>query len=190
MAWQGIARALAARETGPGGLILVHSPGESVDRALEAQGLDGRPPGDRLDVSDPDSIDVVERAVRSENRNLSAFLGQEGVPAVGFVGGDRGLFREGGSASWLIGVARTGTVPIVSTAVTDGTGVRELPLGQALEWVCALGNTTAVLLSQARDVAGGISEAIDQASLQHLQDRGISTALSTISGLYRLGSSG
>ncbi len=187
MAWQGIARALAARGTGSGGLLLLHSPGESVDRALESRGLQGRPPGGTLDVSDPDMINLVERAVRSENRRISAFLGQEGVPAVGFVGGDRGLLRERGSTSWLIEVTRRGTIPVVSTAVPYAAGIRELTLGQAVEWVCEVEDTVAVLLGEVRNDAGGASTPIDHSAQKHLESRGISTELSTISGLRLVG---
>ena len=93
--------------------LIVHGSGEKVERTLESQGFFPERTGGVLDVTEPEQIRLVERAVRETNQKLVATLTDEVVPAVGIQGVDRNLLRlEEGTVTarkvgWLEALAGT-----------------------------------------------------------------------------------
>lgn len=128
---------------GPSGeppCLLVHGSGEKVERTLESQGFFPERSGGVLDVTEPDQVRLVERAVRETNQALVAALTDEVVPAVGIQGVDRNLLqREEGAVvahkvGWVEALVKQRVVPVVSALVRhpeDGR-VREVPTADAL----------------------------------------------------------
>lgn len=183
MAWQAIARALSNRSTVSSLAVLVHAPGEQVERSLEGKGMDLRSPGGVLQSTDPENATALELALRSDNRRLVSILTEEGVPAVGFVGGDRGILGPGDPSQWLEGVIRTGTVPVVASATVGGGAAWELPLAESVAWLTGLSDAVPVLLVGSNRGESDAREVSDRQTAEELETRGISVVFSTLSGL-------
>ena len=70
--------------------LLVHGAGEQAERLLEAEGLFPERKEGLVQVSTAAEAALVERAARQVNRRIVGALTEEGVPAVGVQGIDRG----------------------------------------------------------------------------------------------------
>lgn len=190
--WQGVGRVLARSRPGAG-LIVVHAPGETAERILEGEGLDLRGPDGLLRAGTPGGAALLERAVRSEMRRIVGLLTESGVPAVGFAGGDRGLFSDGGSGRWLKAVAAAGPVPIVASAVVGEGAGHELSLAASTHWMVARLGVLPVFL--AAEGAGSATEspeegrlpARDPDAVAELESRGIRALITAVSDLGTLG---
>ncbi len=190
MAWQTIARALAGRAPRAGGVVLLHAPGEPVERMLEGRELELRGPDGFLRAMDAVSSEALEQAVRSDNRRIAALLTEEGVPAVGFVGGDRGLLGAGAPPTWLEAVIRTGSIPVVASVSPGPGGLCERGLDEAVSWFSGLPGAVPVLLAAAASGRPEGLSARDRGIADRLEDRGLNVTLSTIYGLAALGGRG
>lgn len=186
MAWQTIGRALAERPPGAGHVVLVHVPGESVDRTLEGSGMDLRAGGGLLRSTDPASSEALGRAARSENRRIVTLLTEEGLPAVGFLGGDRGLLGQHAPPPWLEAVVRAGSIPVVASVAPDRDGMREMALAESTAWLSGLPGAVPVLLARGKPGPRGVLDPCDPGTADRLAESGISAMLSTVSGLSRL----
>lgn len=120
--------------------LIVHGSGEKVERTLESQGFFSERRGGVLDVTEPDQVRLVERAVRETNQTLVAALTNEVVPAVGIQGVDRNLLQwEDGAVvahkvGWVEALVKQRVVPVVSALVRrpEEGRVREVPTADAL----------------------------------------------------------
>lgn len=120
--------------------LLVHGSGEKVERTLESQGIFPERTGGVLDVTAPDQVRLVERAVRETNQKLVATLTDEVVPAVGIQGVDRNLLQwDDGrvttrKAGWVEALLKQRVVPVVSALVhhPEEDRVREVAASEAL----------------------------------------------------------
>jgi hypothetical protein len=193
MAWEALARALSARPAGSGGLVLVYAPGEHAERMLEGEGHAIRGSGGLLRAVDRASAAALARAARSENRRITATLSDAGIPAVGFLGGDRGLLRAAAVPAWLAGAIRAGSVPVVASVDAGEEAARELPLSESVAWLSRLPGALAVFIAD-REPAETPARAAtrwkmprDSASVERLEARGISVRISTVSELSSLG---
>jgi len=106
--------------------LLLHGSGEQAERLLEAEGLFPERKEGLVQVRTAAEAVLVERAARRVNRQIVGALTDEGVPAVGLQGLDRGLLRlsdEGrvitGRIDWLKALAQKQAVPVVSALVED-----------------------------------------------------------------------
>ena len=120
--------------------LLVHGSGEQAERLLEAEGLFPERKEGRVQVRTAAEAALVERAARQVNRQIVGVLTEEGVPAVGVQGIDRGLLRKSddgrvttGSINWLKDLTTKRAVPVVSALVEDARAGRayEVPLRHA-----------------------------------------------------------
>jgi acetylglutamate kinase len=121
--------------------MVVHGSGEKVERTLESQGLFPERVDGVLDVSEPDHIRLVERAVRETNQKIVAAFTDEVVPTVGIQGVDRNLLQrddEGALSAhkvgWVEALLKQRVVPVVSALVDDAEGsfVREVDPAEAV----------------------------------------------------------
>lgn len=120
--------------------LIVHGSGEKVERTLESQGLFPERIGGVLNVTTPDQVRLVERAVRETNQRVVAALTDEVVPAVGIQGVDRSLFQfEDGTVTarnvgWVEALLKQRVVPVVSALVhnTEEEQVREVAATDAV----------------------------------------------------------
>ena len=106
--------------------LLLHGSGEQAERLLEAEGLFPERKEGLVQVRTAAEAVLVERAARRVNRQIVGVLTDEGVPAVGLQGLDRGLLHlsdEGrvmtGRIDWLKDLAQKQAVPVVSALVED-----------------------------------------------------------------------
>ncbi len=106
--------------------LLIHGSGEQAERLLEAEGLFPERKEGLVQVRTAAEAVLVERAARRVNRQIVGALTDEGVPAVGLQGLDRGLLRlsdEGrvmtGRIDWLKDLAPKQVVRVVSARVKD-----------------------------------------------------------------------
>ncbi len=106
--------------------LLVHGAGEQAERLLEAEGLFPERKEGLVQVSTAAEAALVERAARRVNRQIVGALTEEGVPAVGVQGIDRGLLHKSddghlmtGRIDWLKDLAQKQAVPVVSALVQD-----------------------------------------------------------------------
>lgn len=193
MAWEAVARSLSARPAGSGGLVLVYAPGEQAERTLEGEGHAIRGADGLLRAGDRASAAALARAARGENRRITAMLSEAGIPAVGFLGGDRGLLRAAAVPAWLAGAVRAGSVPVIASVDAGEEGARELPLGDSVAWLAGLpGARTVFLADRAASETAAQTESErklprDSASIERVQARGISVRISTVSELASLG---
>jgi len=120
--------------------MVVHGSGEKVERTLESQGLFPERVDGVLDVSEPEHIRLVERAVRETNQKLVAAFTDEVVPTVGIQGVDRNVLQlddEGAvtahKVGWVEALLKQRVVPVVSALVNDADGkyVREVNAADA-----------------------------------------------------------
>lgn len=105
-------------------VILVHDGHDAAEDVLDMLGYDEMP------VNDPSAAsEVAQRvfvAVREATRRVVAALTEEGVPAAGMQGADRGLVQqtEGGlqcaGINQLLAMTEIGTVPVVGPVVSTG----------------------------------------------------------------------
>jgi isopentenyl phosphate kinase len=120
--------------------LIVHGSGEKVERTLESQGFFPERTGGVLDVTEPEQVRLVERAVRETNQKLVATLTDEVVPAVGIQGIDRNLLQlEAGTVTapkvgWVEALLKQRVVPVVSALVhhPEEDRVREVAAAEAL----------------------------------------------------------
>ncbi|NBB73469.1 MAG: acetylglutamate kinase [Bacteroidetes bacterium] len=120
--------------------LLVHGSGEKVERTLESQGFFPERTGGVLDVTEPEQVRLVERAVRETNQKVVAMLTDEVVPAVGIQGVDRNLLqlKDGAvtarKAGWVEALLKQRVVPVVSALVRhpEEGRVREVAAADAL----------------------------------------------------------
>ena len=120
--------------------LLVHGSGEKVERTLESKGFFPERTDGVLDVSEPEHIQLVERAVRETNQHIVGTLTDAVVPTVGAQGVDRSLLQldEEGSVTasqtgWLAALLKQQVVPVISALVehpTEGR-VREVNAADA-----------------------------------------------------------
>lgn len=121
---QALARALAQRPPGPP-FLLLHGPGETAERLLEARGYEPRRGSGVLEIRSGEEEALLERAVRETTRMISGILTDSVVHALPVMGGDRGLLTisEGevrtGDTAWLQDLLESGVVPIISTLAID-----------------------------------------------------------------------
>jgi acetylglutamate kinase len=120
--------------------MVVHGSGEKVERTLESQGLFPERVDGVLDVTEPEHIRLVERAVRETNQKLVAAFTDEVVPTVGIQGVDRNLLQldEQGDViahkiGWVEALLKQRVVPVVSALIedTDAKYVREVNAADA-----------------------------------------------------------
>lgn len=120
--------------------MIVHGSGEKVERTLESQGLFPERVDGVLDVSEPEHIRLVERAVRETNQKLVAAFTDEVVPTVGIQGIDRNLLQYDDQGEliahkvgWVEALLKQRVVPVVSALVEEAEGpVREVNAADAL----------------------------------------------------------
>lgn len=120
----GLARLMAGQGRPP--CLLVHGSGERAERLLEAEGLFPESKDGLVQVRTVAEATLVERAARQVNRQIVGALTEEGVPAVGVQGTDRGLLHKKddgrvttGRIDWLMALAEKRAVPVVSALVQD-----------------------------------------------------------------------
>lgn len=138
---QGLAQALSESPSGEPPALLLHGSGEKVERTLEAEGLfPGRVDG-VLDVSEPEHLDLVERAVREVNQEVVGTLTDEVVSTVGIQGDKRSLLRRNeagelvvGGTGWIAALIKQRVLPVVSALADDAREgrVREVWTAEAL----------------------------------------------------------
>jgi len=138
---QGLAQALSESPSGEPPALLLHGSGEKVERTLEAEGLfPGRVDG-VLDVSEPEHLDLVERAVREVNQEVVGTLTDEVVSTVGIQGDKRSLLRRSeagelfvGGTGWIAALIKQRVLPVVSALADDAREgrVREVWTAEAL----------------------------------------------------------
>jgi acetylglutamate kinase len=106
--------------------LFVHASGEQAERLLDAEGLFPERKDGLVQVRTAIEAALVERAVRQVNRRIVAAFTEEGVPAVGVQGLDRGLVHlntdglvTAGRIDWLRDLIARQAVPVVSALVQD-----------------------------------------------------------------------
>lgn len=121
---QGLCRALSRRSWMPAPVI-VHGSGEHAEHLLESQGIFRSRFGGVLAIESPREHALVERALRTLNRKITALLTDAVVSSVGVVGAQRSVFevRDGrlqaSGAEWLADVAARGVVSVVGASARD-----------------------------------------------------------------------
>ncbi len=104
--------------------LLVHGSGEKVERTLESKGLFPERTNGVLDVSAPEHVQLVERAVRETNQHIVGTLTDAVVPTVGAQGVDRRLLQmdeagtvTAGKTGWVAALLNQQVVPVISALV-------------------------------------------------------------------------
>lgn len=122
----GLARMMARRQRKRPPCLFVHGSGEQAERLLEAEGLFPERKDGLIQVRTAAEAALVERAVRQVNRQIVAAFTEEGVPAVGVQGLDRGLLHlntdglvTAGRIDWLQDLIARQAVPVLSALVQD-----------------------------------------------------------------------
>lgn len=106
--------------------LLLHGSGGQAERLLEAEGLFPERKEGLVQVQTAAEAALVERAMRQVNRQVVGALTEEGVPAVGLQGIDRGLLRQSadrrvtaGRIEWLRDLIEKQAVPVFSALVEN-----------------------------------------------------------------------
>lgn len=134
----GLARMMRRQRRPP--CLFVHGSGERAERLLEAEGLFPERRDGLVQIRTAAEAALVERAARQVNRQIVGGLTEEGVPAVGVQGIDRGLLHKNddgqvapGRIDWLKALAEKQALPVVSALAQEaGSGrVCEIHLREA-----------------------------------------------------------
>ncbi|CAN5629993.1 hypothetical protein BH23BAC4_BH23BAC4_12990 [soil metagenome] len=118
--------------------ILAHGARERLNRRLEAA---GHLPGIDAEPNPEALADEVERAHREENRTIVHALNEAHVSVVGVLAAQRRMLHivgdlpEAGDVAWLISLASSGVVPVVSLAASSEVGWQD---GEAWQLMAAL----------------------------------------------------
>jgi len=164
---QGLAQALHASPSGEPPAALLHGSGEKVERTLEAEGFFPERVDGILDVTEPEHLDLVERAVREVNQEVVGTLTDEVISTVGIQGDKRSLLRRDqsgdlvvGATGWIEALIKQRVLPVISALADDAAAgrVREVWTGEALT---ALANA----FSDTFDVTAVFFTSTDQAGL-------------------------
>lgn len=108
--------------------ILVHGQGDEAQTKLEGQGIFIEPVRDVYHGKSDVENYIIEMAHRELNRRLVGILTEAAVPAVGFMGSDRGLIRADsrrvriGTMKWLNDILARNVVPVIGTETRQEEG--------------------------------------------------------------------
>lgn len=122
---QNLAR-FRAQAAAPPPVLVVHSSGRAIDRALEAAGVLVAPPAGVYQATTAEEAATIDRTLRQVSQRLVAVMADQGVPAVGLQGGERGLLRRSqdgtmvaGAVTGLLDAMQKGVLPCVAASLPD-----------------------------------------------------------------------
>jgi hypothetical protein len=110
----------------PPPVLVVHSSGTALVRLCEAAGVFPAYRGEVFTANTPGEAALVDRVLRQVGQRLVAVMTDQGVPAVGLQGGERGLLHRSDAGSVVAGEVarlldgmRKGVLPCVAASLPD-----------------------------------------------------------------------
>lgn len=180
---QALGRALARRDPKQLRPIIVHGQGEYVQRRLESEGLFLEMHRDVHVATTTEEARLIQTALRDLNRWLVGLLTEAVVPAVGFMGSDRGLLLQDddritvGRISWVERLLEEAVVPVIAATAAGPEGavdpVDSPRLVQALN--AHFGEKSEVVMFTTNNLGGIMSgrDPVSRLALQEVVSRGV-----------------
>lgn len=176
--------------------VLVHGPGEFVERRLQGEGIFLERENGMLKPTTPDEEEIIRNGLRELNRRLGRMLTDAVVPAVSVFGADRALFRMEngelrlGRTNWLETIVDQATVPVIAAAAARGP--HEIEMAHPADLVgllTGLFNNAEIAAFTTNNLAGILegSEPVDQIAVGTAIEAGVIDDDSVIEALVLQG---